>query len=72
MQAPPLFYLVEHVVQPDETLCSIAIKYYGDKSRRHDIYVATKALLLSDFDPINLPVGMVVNVPYPTQGIQED
>ena len=69
MQPQILRYRVDHVVQPGETLCSIAIRYYGDESRWQDIYDTTKILIGEDFNPTNLPVGMVVNVPYPTQGI---
>jgi nucleoid-associated protein YgaU len=70
-----LSYGVDHVAKSGETLYSIAVKYYGDKSRWKDIYEATKTKSRidggpgRDFDPANLPVGMVIYVPYPTQGI---
>jgi nucleoid-associated protein YgaU len=70
-----LSYGVDHVAKQGETLYSIAVKYYGDKSRWKDIYEATKVKSRinggpdRDFDPANLPVGMVIYVPYPTQGI---
>ncbi len=75
MLAEILSYGVDHVAKPGETLYSIAVKYYGDKSRWKDIYEATKIKSRinggpdEDFDPANLPVGMVIYVPYPTQGI---
>ena len=69
----PLRYLVEHTVQPGETLCSIAMRYYGDESRWQDIYKNTtnhrKSFNQKEFDPNRIPVGMVLMVPYPTQGV---
>lgn len=73
MQNAPIRYQVEHVVKPGETLCSIALRYYGDESRWQEIYKATmmqrELLQQGDFDPTNMPTGMVVIVPYPTQGV---
>ena len=73
MQNAPIRYQVEHVVKLGETLCSIALRYYGDESRSSEIYKVTmmqrELLHQGDFDPTNMPAGMVVIVPYPTQGV---
>lgn len=73
MRNTPLRYRVEHTVRSGETLRRIARRYYGDECRWKDIYNATKIhrelLGQRGFDPNNMPVGMLVVVPYPIQGI---
>ncbi len=73
MPNAPILYQLEHTVKPGETLCSIALRYYGDESRWQEIYKVTmmqrELLHQEDFDPTNMPAGMVVIVPYPTQGL---
>ncbi|WP_019503843.1 LysM peptidoglycan-binding domain-containing protein [Pleurocapsa sp. PCC 7319] len=73
MSNAPILYQVEHTVKPGETLCTIALRYYGDESRWRDIYKVTmmqqELLQQEDFEPHNMPAGIVVVVPYPTQGL---
>ena len=73
MKNVPLRYRVEHTVRSGETLRKLAKRYSGDDCRWKDIYNATdvhrKLLGQGSFNPNNMSVGMVVVVPYPTQGV---
>jgi nucleoid-associated protein YgaU len=47
----------QHVVQPGETLFSLAQRYYGDGARAHEIYQANRHVLSS---PDQVPPGTVL------------
>ena len=49
-----------HVVVKGDTLQSIALRYYGDRSRFRDIYAANKQIMAS---PNDLRIGMELRLP---------
>jgi len=50
--------LAEHTVQEDDTLSEIALKYYGNASRRHYMYIYNTNKDVIGKDPDNIQVGM--------------
>ena len=49
-----------HVVQPGDTLSKIALRYYSNRARWHDIYAANRDVMKSETD---LKVGMQLKIP---------
>ena len=60
---PAQTFIAEHTVAADDTLSSIALKYYGSAAREKwmPIYEANKALIGDD--PGMLKVGQVLKIP---------
>jgi tetratricopeptide (TPR) repeat protein len=50
-----------HVIAKGDTLFSLALKYYGNRSRWRDIYAANRELLPSEKSP--LKIGMDLKIP---------
>jgi nucleoid-associated protein YgaU len=50
----------EHVIQPGDTLFSIARQHYGNADRFDEIYRANREALQS---PDNLPAGLTLKIP---------
>lgn len=61
--APKKKYVAEHTVTSDDTLGSIALKYYGSavKDKYMAIYEENKATIGDD--PNKIKPGMVLNIP---------
>jgi nucleoid-associated protein YgaU len=51
---------VSYTVQPGDTLSGIAEWFYGDRSRRRDIYTANRSTIS---DPQSLEAGTVLSIP---------
>jgi len=51
---------VSYTVQPGDTLSGIAEWFYGDRSRRRDIYAANRSTIS---DPQSLEAGAVLTIP---------
>ena len=51
---------VSYTVQPGDTLSGIAEWFYGDRSRKRDIYAANRSTIT---DPQSLEAGMVLRIP---------
>ena len=51
---------VSYTVQPGDTLSGIAEWFYGDRSRRRDIYAANRSAIR---DPQSIEAGMVLRIP---------
>ena len=51
---------VSYTVQPGDTLSGIAEWFYGDRSRRRDIYAANRSTIR---DPQSLEAGTVLRIP---------
>ena len=51
---------VSYTVQPGDTLSGIAEWFYGDRSRRRDIYAANRSTIR---DPQSLEAGTVLKIP---------
>ena len=51
---------VSYTVQPGDTLSGIAEWFYGDRSRRRDIYAANRSTIS---DPQSLEAGTVLKIP---------
>jgi nucleoid-associated protein YgaU len=49
-----------HVIQDGDTLYALAVKYYGDGERFHDLYKANRDVLRS---PDRLPAGSQLRIP---------
>jgi nucleoid-associated protein YgaU len=51
-------FVAEHTVQAGDTLSEIALKYYGNASRRHYMYIFNTNKDVIGKDPNNIQVGM--------------
>jgi nucleoid-associated protein YgaU len=51
---------VDYTVQPGDTLSGIAEWFYGDRSRKRDIYAANRSTIR---DPQTLEPGIVLSIP---------
>jgi len=49
-----------HVVVKGDTLQSLALRYYGDRSRFRDLYAANRLIMTS---PNDLRIGMELRIP---------
>jgi nucleoid-associated protein YgaU len=54
--------LAEHTVQAGDTLSDLALKYYGNASRRHYMYLYNTNKDIIGKDPDNIQVGMELKV----------
>jgi nucleoid-associated protein YgaU len=55
-----------HTVQEGETLCSLAVRYYGDAGRSSFLYRANRDRLRA---PNYVPIGTVLVIPEPSQEV---
>jgi nucleoid-associated protein YgaU len=54
--------VAEHTVQAGDTLSEIALKYYGNASRRHYMYIFNTNKNVIGKDPDNIQVGMELKI----------
>lgn len=64
--------IAEHTVVKGDTLGEIAMKYYGDSSRRHYMYIFNKNKDVIGKDPDMIMVGIKLKIYELTEGLKNE